>query len=378
MGTLCLFSAVLLPCVMLAAPGGESQSNWRVYIGPYTGGGSDGIYVAEYDAKTGKLAEPALATKTENPSFLAKHPTLPVVYAVGEAGAAGGTVSAFRIDASTGMLTLINQKSSVGNGPCHVAVSPSGGHVAVANYGGGSVTLLPVADDGSLGDSSSFVQHVGTGPDPKRQEGPHAHAVYFDGAGKFLYVADLGLDQVLVYDVDGEKGTLTPHTPPHVMVPPGQGPRHIAFHPSGRFAFVNNEMGNTVTVFALDSATAEMKALHAVSTLPADFSGTSYTAEIEVHPSGQFLYVSNRGDDSIAMFGIDQQTGALNFTGTTSTLGKWPRNFAIAPDGKFLLVANQHTADIHVLQIDAATGGLSATGNHISVDKPVCILFVAK
>jgi 6-phosphogluconolactonase len=367
-----LISTLIIPMLTLSVADSVPS---RIFIGTYTGKTSEGIYTATFDPATGKLGAPTLAAKTENPSFLAIHSSKPILYAVGEASD-GGTISAFKIDPSTGQLSLINRESTVGKGPCHVAVSPNGKHAAVANYGGGSTALLPIADDGTLSKASAFIQHTGKGPDPKRQEAPHAHAVYFDKAGTHLFVNDLGLDKLLIYDYDSAKGSLTPHTPAHAAVDPGAGPRHSAFHPSAPYAYVLNEMGNTVTAFNYDAEKAALTSIQSIPTLPADFTSPSTTAEIFIHPNGKFLNASNRGHDSIATFTIDQSTGKLTAIGHTLTQGKTPRNFNIDPHGKFLLAANQNSGNIVAFQIDQSTGQLTPTGQQIEVGSPVCIVFV--
>jgi len=378
MENLLMISTLFFPMAALAAPGQDaSQSAWRVYVVTYTGGSSEGIYVMEFDSGTGALLEPRLAAAMENPSFLTVHPEMRVLYAVGEAGAAGGVVSAYQIDSATGALTLINSQPSLGDGPCHVAVSPLAKHVAVANYGGGSISLYPITAGGGLEKSSAFVQHEGSGPDPKRQEGPHAHAVYFDAAGHYLYVADLGLDKVMIYDYDAEAGSLTPHDPPFVSLDAGAGPRHVAFHPRG-FAYVVNEMGNTVSAFAHDASKAVWTLIESVSTLPAGYNTYSTTAEIEVHRSGRFLYASNRGHDSIAVFGVDEKTGKLTAIEHTLTEGKTPRHFALDPSGGYMLVANQESDSVVVFRVDAERGTLAATEQRVEVGAPVCLVFVPK
>lgn len=370
-------TATLIPLMALAAgrTAEDSIGHWRVYVGTYTGGISEGIYSTEFDAETGALREATLAAAMENPSFLAMHPSLPVLYAVGESGADGGTVSAFRIEGEGGTLTPINRVSSVGGGPCHVAVSPSGRHAAVANYGGGSVIVFPLGDDGALGEASAFVQHEGKGPNPKRQEGPHAHGVYFDETGRHLFVVDLGLDKIMIYDFDDATGSLSPHDPPHASVDQGEGPRHMAFHPKGRFAYVVNEMGNTVTAFAYESASGGLHSIGTVPTLPESFSEENTTAEIAVHPNGRLLYASNRGHDSIATYEIDSSSGKLRVIGHTSTGGATPRHFAIDPSGKYLLAANQESDTIVVFRVNPSEGTLKSTGEEAVVGSPVCVVF---
>ena len=349
----------------------------RIYFGTYTGGVSEGIYLADFDSTTGAVSNLRVAVKTENPSFLAKHSALPVIYAAGEMvkepDGDGGTVSAFRIEDS-GALTLINRASSVGAGPCHVAVAPSGKHVAVANYGGGSVALLPIDEAGALSKASAFIQHVGTSVNKERQEGPHAHSVTFDASGKFLVVADLGIDKLVIYRYDGAAGSLTAVEPAPLQ--PGAGPRHTKFHPTLPILFSVNELGNAVTVFSFDAGSGGTKELQTIGTLPGDFKGTNTTAEIRVHPSGGFVYASNRGHDSIAVFAVDGANGTLHAKGQSPTRGKTPRNFNLDPSGKFLIAANQNSDTIAVFSIDSKSGALTPVGEPVKVPVPVCVLFL--
>jgi len=359
-------------------------SAYRVYVGTYTGGkaGSEGIYLLELDPATGVLTSKGLAGKVVSPSFLAIHPNRKFLYSVNEVGDFGGkpsgAVTAFAIDDATGTLKQLNQQSSVGSGPCHLTVDATGKNVLVANYGSGSVAVLPIADDGSLKPASCFIQHTGKGADPSRQESPHAHSINLDAANKFAFAADLGLDKVFIYAFDPVAGTLTPNATPFGKVAPKSGPRHFAFHPRGKFAYVINEMGNTVTAFAYDPAAGSLDEIQSISTLPADFNGTSYTADVQVHPSGKFLYGSNRGHDSIAAFAIDEKTGKLTFLEAESTRGKNPRNFAMDPTGAFLFAENQDTDSIVAFKIDQATGKLEPTGAKIAVPMPVCIKMIPK
>lgn len=376
-------SVFTLAVAATSAFGAEEQTmpeHWRIYIGTYTGGESEGIYQMRLDAESGELELVGLAAETTNPSFLALHPNLPVVYAVGEVPKdgenPGGTISAFRIDAETGALELLNRQSTVGAGPCHVAVAPSAKHVAVANYGGGSVALLPIDAEGRLGEATDFHQHKGRSVNPNRQEGPHVHSVTFDHAGRFLYVADLGLDKMFIYRYDAEAGKLTPNDPPFALTAPGAGPRHFKIHPSGAFAYVVNELDNTVTSFYRYSESGALAQTGSVSTLPAGYSQETYTAEIRVHPSGRYVYASNRGHDSIAAFAVHAMEGTLTPLGQTSTSGAWPRNFNIDPSGRFLVAANQNSHNVVVLRIDLETGALEPMGQEVSVPAPVCVLFV--
>jgi 6-phosphogluconolactonase len=374
-----LLASSLVACHALAAasePGGNAAGTLRVYIGTYTRGASKGIYLAQLDTATGKLDTPVLAAEAKNPSFLAIHPNRRFLYAVGELGnfegKPAGAVGAFAFEES-GKLRPLNQQSSGGAGPCHLVVDPSGRNVLVANYSGGSVACLPIRDDGSLGPATSFIQHEGSSVDPRRQKGPHAHSINLDAAGRFAFVPDLGLDKVLIYRLDAAAGKLAPNAPPFARLDPGAGPRHFAFHPNGRYAYVINEMASTVTAFSYDAARGALKPLQTVSTLPGGFEGNNTTAEVVVHPSGRFLYGSNRGHDSIAVFSIDPATGKLAPLGHTSTRGRTPRNFNLDPTGTWLLAANQSTDNVAVFRVDARTGKLRPTGQSVTVGAPVCI-----
>ncbi len=352
----------------------------RVYIGTYTWGGSKGIYRAELDLASGRLSPAQVAAETTNPSFLAIHPNRKFLYAIGEfgdfQGRKTGVVSAFSIDAATGTLALLNQQSSQGPGPCHVNLDRSGQCALVANYSGGSIACLPIGADGRLGEASSVIQDKGKGADPRRQEGPHAHSVNVDAANRFAFAADLGLDKVFIFRLDPAAAKLTPNNPAWIALPPGSGPRHFAFHPNGRFAYVINEMKSTITAMRYDAQRGALTALATVSTLPEGFTGNNTTAEVQVHPSGKFLYGSNRGDDSIAMFAIDETTGEPHYLGVESTQGKNPRNFAVDPTGSYLLAANQDGNNIVVFNIDSGSGKLHPTGNSLKVAAPVCVKFM--
>jgi len=368
---------VLLPFALLlatAAAGENTAAAWRVYIGTYARGEEKGIYFLEFNAETGALASKGRVCGAESPSFLDTHPSLPILYAVCERGHPEGAVEAFRIEPDSGGLTPLSRQSSKGAAPCHLAVAPGAKHLAVANYSSGSTALFPLLEDGALGAASVVIQHRGSSVHP-RQKGPHAHCVNFDASGERLYAADLGIDQVLIYRYDRAPGTLTANEPAFAALAPGAGPRHMAFHPSGQFVYVVNEINSTVTAFRKDPATGGLAPFGSVSTLPADFDGESTTAEIAVHPSGRFLYASNRGHDSIAVFAIDSDNGKLTALGQTPTGGKTPRNFSIDPSGQYLLAANQDSDNVVVFRIDAEQGLLEPTGQSVSVPAPVCVLF---
>jgi 6-phosphogluconolactonase len=356
------------------------RSLW-VFIGTYTGRTSEGIYLSRLDLKTGELSAPRLVGKLPNPSFLAIHPSRKFLYAVSEIddfqGKKTGAIAALQIDPKTGDLTLLNKQPSKGAGPCHVVVDAAGEHVLAANYSGGSVVALPIEPSGALREASGFVQHEGTSVNPDRQEGPHAHSINLDRANRFAFAADLGLDKVLIYRFDGKGGTLAANDPPHVEVTPGAGPRHFAFHPSGKFAYVINELDLTITAFAYDGERGALTVIDSQPTLPAGASreGAS-TAEVQVHPSGKFVYGSNRGHHSIAIFQVDEQTGKLTPAGHALTRGKTPRNFAVDPTGQFLLAGNQDSDTIAVFRIDQSTGALTPVGEPVAAPMPVCLRMI--
>jgi 6-phosphogluconolactonase len=377
--------ALLLTLIVstLLAAAAEKPGKYLFYVGTYTedGSKSKGIYAYRFDASTSEITSLGLAAETTNPSFVAPHPNGRFLYAVNEVGnykgPNSGGVSAFSIDHATGKLTFLNEVPSRGADPCYIIVDKTGKYVLVANYTGGSVAVFPVLADGKLGEASAFVQHTGHGTDPKRQEGPHAHSIDLSPDGRFAMVDDLGLDELLVYKFDGTKGSLAPNDPPFARLDGGAGPRHFVLRPDGKFAYVLAEMGHTVTVFSNDAASGRLQTLHTVTTLPKDFKGRNDDAEIQVHPSGKFLYASNRGDDSIAIYAIDESKGTLTQVGIVPTGGKEPRSFEIDPTGTLLFAENQKSDNIVVFKIDAKTGGLSATGKVLEVASPVCVKFVA-
>lgn len=385
--TLCV-AAALAGCDRPASPalpsGGQTKETGMktrtllVYVGTYTGPKSKGIYVFRLDLATGKTTVPELAGEVAHPSFLAIHPSGRYLYAVSEidkfAGKKSGAVSAFTISQPSGKLELLNQQPSGGADPCHLTVDRAGRNVLVANYGGGSVEVLPVGESGRLGEPTAFIQHKD--PDPGSKRSPNAHSVNLDAAGHFAFVPDLGLDKVFTYRFDPSKGELSPNDPPATSLPNGSGPRHFAFGPQGRFAYVISEKDNTVTTFAYDANAGALKEVQAISTLPEGYKDKSRTAEVQVHPSGKFLYASNRGHDSIAVFAIDAATGKLTARGQTSTGGKWPRHFGIDPTGTYLLAANQRSDSIVIFRIDPESGALTPTGMNVEVPSPSCVKFL--
>ena len=380
-GSACM--AVLLCAVLPSARAEEkpkSDKMW-VFVGTYTGAKSKGIYRFEFDTATGKLTGPELAAETKNPSFLAIHPSKKFLYAIGEldnvSGKKGGAVTAFSLDAKTGELKELNQQSSVGAGPCYIVIDRAGKNALVANYGGGSVAVLPIGSDGKLAEASAFIQHKSADPDKKVM--PHGHSINVDANNRFAIAADLGLNQLIVYKFDAAKGTLTPNDPPYLATAPGAGPRHFAFHPNGHFAYVINESNMTLTALTYDAEKGTLKTLQTISTLPEGAKGKDFsTAEVVVHPSGKFVYGSNRGHHSIVGYSIDEKTGELKLIGHQGEGIKTPRNFNIDPTGKFMVVANQDGDNLVVFRIDPKTGELKTTGIKAEVGAPVCVKFVPK
>ncbi|MBN2295672.1 MAG: lactonase family protein [Pirellulales bacterium] len=362
-----------------------------IYIGTYTDGDSKGIYRCELDLANGELSLCDLATEAVHPSFLAVHPSRPLLYSVNEIGdyegKSSGAVSAFTIEAKTGRLNLLNRQPSLGAAPCYLSVDPSGIYLMVANYNGGSVACFPIREDGGLDEASTFVEHQGSSIHPTRQLGPHAHCIKPDPAGRFAFVPDLGQDKIVIYSLT-EKGSgtfcakhpsgrwgkrcLTPFS--SVDMKPGAGPRHIVFSKDARHAYVVNELSSTISAFRYDAQSGTLYPLAEISTLPEDFIGENTAAEIALHPSGRFLYASNRGHDSIAIFEIDPENGKPQVRGHQPSLGKGPRHFCITPAGEYLLTANQHSDNITVFAIDTDSGELCPTTTSLKVASPVYLL----
>lgn len=351
-------------------------ANYLMYVGTYTGGNkSKGIYAFKWDTATGQASPLGLAAETPNPSFVTIHHNHKYLYAVGE-GQGSGTVTAFAIDATSGKLKQLNTVSSHGTSPCHLNVDKTGKNLLVVNYGNGSTSVFPINADGSLKEASSVIQHKGSSVN-QRQQGPHAHSVNMSADNRFAVVADLGLDEVLVYKFDPNSGTITPNEPPFTKVAPGSGPRHFAFHPKGRNAYVINEIALTVTAFKWDAKKGVLTETQTISTLPPGFNGSRRglsTAEVVVHPSGKFVYGSNRGHDTIAVFQV--KGDQLEYVENVATQGKTPRNFVIDPSGQFLLAENSGTDNVVIFKIDQTTGKLTPTGTKFEVGSPVCIRFM--
>jgi 6-phosphogluconolactonase len=353
-----------------------------VYVGTYTDKGSKGIYAYRFDPVSGESDAIGLVAETPNPSFLAVDPNRKFLYAVNEIdnfnGSRSGAVSVFAIDRVSGRLTLVQQVSSLGADPAHVSLDKTGMYLLVANYTGGNIAVFPIENDGRLGPRSAFVQHAGSSVNKDRQAGPHAHEIQSSNDNQFVLTADLGLDELLVYRFDQKSGSLAPNDPAFAKIGAGSGPRHFAIAPSGKFVYLVNELSSTVTVFAYSAGSGKLTEQQTISTLAAGFKGENTTAEIEVDGIGKFLYVSNRGDDSIAVFGIDPSSGKLSFVERVPTGGKTPRHFALDPTGRWLFAANQDSNTITVVRVDPSNGHLTATSQMLQVATPVCVVFVPR
>jgi 6-phosphogluconolactonase len=375
-----VFFLIALASSVLAPAADPAQQKYLIFVGTYTNHGSKGIYAYRFDSSSGKLTSLGLAAEAAEPSFLAIDSTGRFLYAANETlnynGQPTGAVSAFAIQFETAKLSLLNQVSSHDEGPAHITLDRTDKYALVSNYTLGSVAVFRVLQDGRLGKAISFVQHKGSSVNPQRQKGPHAHAVALSPDNRFAVVADLGLDQLLVYSFDAAKGSLGA-TPQIVRANPGAGPRHLVFSSDGRFLYVINELQSTIVAYSYDAATGALHELQTISTLPKSFSGNNTAAEIEIHPSGKFLFASNRGDDTIAVFAIDVHTGTLTQVETVRTGGETPRNFAIDPTGLWLLAANQDSDEIVVFRIDSKTGHLTLTGERLQVPSPTCLKLVA-
>ncbi|MBE0532343.1 MAG: lactonase family protein [Rhodospirillales bacterium] len=361
-----------------------------VFVGTYTDpilfgtgeilqGKGKGIYVYRLDPASGALEQVGLTTGVTNPSYLAFDSSRRFLYAVNELktydGKPTGTVSAFAVDTQSATLRFLNKRLTHGTDPCHVLVDNACKHIFVANFMSGSVCVLPIRDDGSLDEASDFIQHQGSGIDPARQKGPHAHSVTLDAVNRFAFVPDLGLDRLMVYRFDPMRGMLEANGIPWIKMKPGAGPRHVAFHPAGRFAYLVNELDSTIAVLTYDADSGAFAHLQTVPTLPEAFDGKSTCADIQVAPSGRFVYASNRGHDSIAIYRVNLRSGALIHVGHEPTQGKTPRSFGIDPTGRFLLAANQDSDTIVSFRIDPDDGTLSSTGPAKPVPTPVCVKF---
>ena len=343
-----------------------------VYIGTYTRGDSVGIYVYKLDLTSGSLEYSSEIAGVDNPSFLALDPARRRLYAVNEQ-APDGRVSAFAIDPDSGALSFLNEQPTGGGLPCYLVVDRSGRFVLLSNYGSGSVAVFAIEEDGSLGAMTDLVRHQGSSVDEERQQGPHAHCIVLDAAGRRAFSADLGADEVKTYNFDATEGKLRPGIPPAVKAEAGVGPRHFTFHPGGGYAYLINELGSTMSAFTYDGESGALEQIQTLSTLPPGFTAYNHCADLHVEPSGKFLYGSNRGHDSLAVYGIDESSGRLTFLGNESTRGGGPRNFAIDPSGAYLLAANHDSDNVVTFRIDRDSGMLEATGHVAHVPSPVCL-----
>jgi 6-phosphogluconolactonase len=370
---------LLLPILLLSACSAPNHG-YLVYVGTYTGHGSNGIYAYRFNPVKGDLSPIGLVAKTDNPSFIAIDSAGRFLYAVNETDSfqnqPTGAVSAFEINKETGKLKLLQQISSLGAAPAHLSLDKSGRYLMVANYNGGNVAVFPIGKDGKLGPHSALIQDAGSSVNPDRQAGPHAHFIQVTNDNKFAMTADLGIDKVLINKFDAQNGTLKPADSGFVKLDSGSGPRHLAFSPSGKSVYVLNELTSSATTFSFDSETGAMQAKQTLSTLPKTFSGQNTSAEIVADAKGKFLYASNRGDNSIVQFSIDPNDGNLTLVEWISSGGKDPRNFEIDPTGKWLFAANQNSDNIVVFKIDQATGRLTQSSQPLKLISPVCIRFL--
>lgn len=371
---------VLTTSLILLSACRNSPHKQLVLVGTYTGTGSEGIYAYEFDTEKGALNPLGLSVNTENPSFLTIDPKGRYVYAVNELDSfqqqASGAISVFSLNQTSGKLKFMQQIPSLGAAPCHLSMDMTRQYLLVANYNGGNAIVFPIAHDGTLGPHTAFVQNSGSSVNVNRQSGPHAHYIQVTKDNRFAMIADLGTDQVLVHSFDSNTGSLSPVDSGHVKAEAGAGPRHLAYDPTGKFVFVLNELTATISVFSLDPETGKLKPNQTIATLPADFSGANTAAEIIVHPSGNFLYVSNRGADSISIFSIGTD-GTLASFGWISSGGKSPRHFEIDPTGQWLIAANQHSDNLVVFSIDHSTGSLTQNAKYEGISSPVCVVFAS-
>ncbi len=363
-----------------------------VYVGTYsepilfgTGqvvqGKGKGIYLFRFDAEKGALEPLTVKEGVRNASYLAFDPARKFLYCVNEfkeyEGKVSGAVSAFHINPETGVLTYLNTKASHGTDPCHLIVDKTSKNVLVANFASGSVCVLPIDADGSLKEASCVIQHEGSSVDPKRQAGPHAHAVELSADNRYAFVPELGADKVMIYELDAERGQLTPNpSQPFVKTAPGAGPRQLVMHPNGKLAFLINELNSTMTSYRYYAAKGALTEIQTLSTLPSDFKGQSTCAEVQMHPSGKFLYGSNRGHDSIVIYAVDPENGMLTLIGHESSRGEIPRNFEVSPTGEFLAAANQDSDNVVMFRVDQATGKLTPTGSVVEAGTPICVRFL--
>jgi 6-phosphogluconolactonase len=351
----------------------QSSNEQYLLIGTYTSGNSEGVYVYKFNTETGECRFISTA-KSSNPSFLAVSPDKKFVFAVNEDDP--GEVTSFSFNKTDGRLKQLNQQPSHGRHPCYITVDKTGKWVIVGNYSSGTIAVYPVLQDGSLGKATDTVLHEGSSVNTDRQEAAHVHATVLGKNNKTLYVPDLGMDKVMIYSFDSKTGKLKEAAMPFVMTEAGTGPRHLDFHPNGKFAYLMEELTGSVSVYKIEKD-GYLSLLQNISGLPRDFIGDVGSADIHVSPDGKFLYCSNRGEsNTIGIFSVSAATGELSWVNYQSTLGKKPRNFNFDPSGNFLLVANQDSDEIVIFKIDHKTGLLTDTGKRVRVPKPVCIKWI--
>ncbi|GAB2521438.1 lactonase family protein [Spirosoma aerophilum] len=366
---------LLVSMMVSTALSAQAQSGKEMmYVGTYSTRGSEGIYVFEFDRKAGIMQPVQAVSNKKSPSFLAVHPSGNYLYSANEGADKKGGVGAYAVDRATGKLQFLNEQSSLGDGPCHVSVDKTGKMAFISNYGGGSLAVLPIKTDGTLGAASDSVQDVGKGPNAQRQEKSHVHSATLAPDNRFVYVANLSTDRVNIFDIDTKAAKVKPAATPYASVNPGSGPRHFTFHPNGKYAYLVEELTSTVAVFSRNAKTGALTLIDQnIKTLPADFSGQNTSADIHIDPSGKFLYQSNRGANTLAIFAIGSD-GKLTKVGDQPTEGKTPRNFLIDPKGDFVFVANQDTDNITIFRRDQKTGKLTYTGQSVKVPAPVCVI----
>jgi 6-phosphogluconolactonase len=349
-------------------------ADYFTYFGTQRSGTNIGLSIAHFDTDSGVLTKPELAIQAAAPAFFTIAPDGRHLYTCNAANPGG--VSAYEIEPHTGALKFLNRVSSGGSGPCYVSLDQTARFAFVANYSSGNIAVFAIKPDGSLGERTAFVQHAGSSINPQRQTHPYAHSIIVDPSNRFALVADLGVDKIFIYRFNEKDGSLKTNNPPFATIAPGSGPRHVKFHPNGRWFYLINEIASTIVGFKWDSATGSLAEFQTISALPDDFKGTNTSAEIEVHPDGKFLYASNRGDDSITVFGIDQNTGKLNLVQRASCGGRTPRFFTFDPTGKWLLCSNHGSDNTVIFRVDEHTGKLTNAGDPVSVPYPFCERFL--
>ncbi len=351
-----------------------------LYVGTYTSGDSVGIYRCRFRYDTEELDLVGETPGITNPSYLAIAENGEYLYSVIQVadyrGRETGGVAAFEIARGSGELTLLNQQASEGAGPCYITTDKEDKLLLVANYTSGTVAALPITSEGRLEEAADMVQHTGSSVNERRQQGPHAHCIIFDPANRYVFATDLGIDKILIYALDRTRGTLVPNDQPFVKTSPGAGPRHITFHPGGKWLFAINELNSTITRYGYNEPGGILKAEQTVSTLPPDFRDSNTCADIHISPDGSFLYGSNRGHDSIVIYAVDPSTGELSYVEHESTRGNTPRNFVIDPTGYYLLAANQNSDSITIFRRDNTSGALTFTGKNLAIPSPVCLKFL--